>query len=68
MASKGLIAPILLVSCVPMWERTVQADHRQTYANTVAQAATKLGITEGKVRSRIKHGTLPTAKVAGTAV
>jgi excisionase family DNA binding protein len=68
MASKGLIAPILLVSCIPMWERTVQADHRQTNANTVAQAATELGISEGTVRSRIQHGTLPAAKDAGTAV
>ena len=68
MASKGLIAPILLVSCIPMWERTVQADHRQTNANTVAQAATKIGVTEGAVRSRIKSGTLPAAKDVGTAV
>jgi hypothetical protein len=29
---------------------------------TVAQAATRLGITEGAVRSRIKRGTLPTTK------
>jgi ABC-type Na+ efflux pump permease subunit len=34
---------------------------------TVAQAAVSLGITEGAVRSRIKRGTLPTAK-EGTAV
>jgi hypothetical protein len=33
---------------------------------TVAQAATALGITEGAVRSRIKRGTLPTAKESGT--
>jgi hypothetical protein len=33
---------------------------------TVAQAATRLGITEGAVRSRIKRGTLPTAKEGGT--
>jgi len=29
---------------------------------TVAQAAVRLGITEGAVRSRIKRGTLPTSK------
>lgn len=34
------------------------ADHRLT----VAQAARRLGITEGAVRSRIKRGTLPTVK------
>jgi hypothetical protein len=33
---------------------------------TVAQAAASLGITEGAVRSRIKRGTLPTAKEGGT--
>jgi hypothetical protein len=33
---------------------------------TVAQAAGLLGITEGAVRSRIKRGTLPTAKEGGT--
>jgi cation transport ATPase len=33
---------------------------------TVAQAAATLGITEGAVRSRIKRGTLPTAKEGGT--
>ena len=33
---------------------------------TVAQAATRLGITEGAVRSRIKRGTLPTTKDGGT--
>ena len=33
---------------------------------TVAQAAATLGITEGAVRSRIKRGTLPTTKEAGT--
>ncbi len=33
---------------------------------TVAQAAEKLGITEGAVRSRIKRGTLPTVKEGGT--
>ncbi len=38
-----------------------QANHRLT----VAQAADRLGITEGAVRSRIKRGTLPTAKEAG---
>jgi hypothetical protein len=32
---------------------------------TVAQAAIRLGITEGAVRSRIKRGTLPTAKEGG---
>ena len=32
---------------------------------TVAQAADRLGITRGAVRSRIKRGTLPTAKEAG---
>jgi hypothetical protein len=32
---------------------------------TVAQAADRLGITEGAVRSRIKRGTLPTAKEGG---
>jgi hypothetical protein len=33
---------------------------------TVAQAAAALGITEGAVRSRIKRGTLRTAKEGGT--
>ncbi len=33
---------------------------------TVAQAAAALGINEGAVRSRIKRGTLPTAKEGGT--
>jgi hypothetical protein len=33
---------------------------------TVAQAADRLGITEGAVRSRIKRGTLPTAKEDST--
>jgi hypothetical protein len=33
---------------------------------TVAQAAGRLGITEGAVRSRIKRGTLQTSKVGGT--
>jgi hypothetical protein len=33
---------------------------------TVAQAAVALGINEGAVRSRIKRGTLPTVKEAGT--
>jgi hypothetical protein len=32
---------------------------------TVAQAAASLGITEGAVRSRIKRGTLPTAREGG---
>lgn len=32
---------------------------------TVAQAATRLGITEGAVRSRIKRGTLPTTREGG---
>ncbi len=32
---------------------------------TVGQAAERLGITKGAVRSRIKRGTLPTAKEAG---
>jgi hypothetical protein len=32
MASKSLVAQIVLVSSIPMWERTVQADHRQTNA------------------------------------
>ena len=32
---------------------------------TVAQAADRLGITRGAVRSRIKRGTLPTTKEAG---
>jgi hypothetical protein len=40
-----------------------QANHERL---TVAQAATALGITEGAVRSRIKRGTLPTAKEGGT--
>jgi hypothetical protein len=40
-----------------------QANHERL---TVAQAATRLGITEGAVRSRIKRGTLPTAKEGGT--
>lgn len=33
---------------------------------TVAQAAAKLSITEGAVRSRIKRGTLPTTREGGT--
>ena len=33
---------------------------------TVAQAAARLGITEGAVRSRIKRGTLPNTKEGGT--
>ena len=41
-----------------------QANHERL---TVAQAAAALGITEGAVRSRIKRGTLPTAK-EGAAV
>ena len=69
MASRGLVAPILLGSSIPMWERTV---YRRTtdkpMPKTVAQVAAKTGITEGTVRSRIKSGTLPTAKDAGTAV
>ena len=40
-----------------------QANHKRL---TVAQAATTLGITEGAVRSRIKRGTLRTAKEGGT--
>jgi hypothetical protein len=40
-----------------------QANHERL---TVAQAAASLGITEGAVRSRIKRGTLPTAKEGGT--
>jgi hypothetical protein len=69
MASKGLVAPILLVSSILMWKRTVQANHTdKPTPKTVAQAAAKLGITEGTVRSRIKRGTLPTAKDAGIAV
>ena len=40
-----------------------QANHERL---TVAQAATTLGITEGAVRSRIKRGTLRTAKEGGT--
>ena len=40
-----------------------QADHERL---TVAQAAVRLGITEGAVRSRIKRGTLPTAREGGT--
>jgi hypothetical protein len=40
-----------------------QANHEHL---TVAQAAAALGITEGAVRSRIKRGTLPTAKESGT--
>lgn len=39
-----------------------QANHKRL---TVAQAAVALGITEGAVRSRIKRGTLPTAKEGG---
>ncbi len=38
------------------------ADHVRL---TVAQAADRLGITRGAVRSRIKRGTLPIAKEAG---
>ena len=40
-----------------------QANHERL---TVAQAAAALGLTEGAVRSRIKRGTLPTAKESGT--
>jgi hypothetical protein len=40
-----------------------QANHQRL---TVAQAAAALGITEGAVRSRIKRGTLLTAKEGGT--
>jgi hypothetical protein len=40
-----------------------QANHERL---TVAQAAASLGITEGAVRSRIKRGTLTTAKEGGT--
>jgi hypothetical protein len=40
-----------------------QANHERL---TVAQAAASLGITEGAVRSRIKRGTLPTMREAGT--
>jgi hypothetical protein len=40
-----------------------QAPHERL---TVAQAAVRLGLTEGAVRSRIKRGTLPTAKEGGT--
>jgi hypothetical protein len=40
-----------------------QANHERL---TVAQAAAALGISEGAVRSRIKRGTLPTAKEGGT--
>ncbi len=40
-----------------------KTDHERL---TVAQAASALGITEGAVRSRIKRGTLPTAKEGGT--
>ena len=39
-----------------------QANHARL---TVAQAAVALGVTEGAVRSRIKRGTLPTAKEGG---
>jgi len=39
-----------------------QANHERL---TVAQAAAALGITEGAVRSRIKRGTLATAKEGG---
>jgi len=39
-----------------------QANHDRL---TVGQAAAALGITEGAVRSRIKRGTLPTAKEGG---
>ncbi len=39
-----------------------QANHERL---TVAQAAVALGVTEGAVRSRIKRGTLPTAKEGG---
>ncbi len=39
---------------------------RTTHRLTVAQAASRLGITEGAVRSRIKRGTLPTTKEGGT--
>ena len=39
-----------------------QANHERL---TIAQAAVRLGITEGAVRSRIKRGTLPTSKEGG---
>jgi hypothetical protein len=41
-----------------------QANHERL---TVAQAAARLRITEGAVRSRIKRGTLPTVKEGGNA-
>jgi hypothetical protein len=40
-----------------------QANHERL---TVAQAAASLSISEGAVRSRIKRGTLPTTREAGT--
>ncbi len=42
------------------------ADQPTDQRLTVAQAASRLGITEGAVRSRIKRGTLPTTKEGGT--
>ena len=65
MASKGLVAPILLVSSISHVGENLTD---KPTPKPVAQAAGKLSITEGTVRSRIKRRTLPTAKDAGTAV
>jgi predicted ArsR family transcriptional regulator len=53
-----------------MWEG--RESYRRTTdkptPKTIAQAAAKLGITEGAVRGRIKRGTLPAAIDAGTGL
>ncbi len=46
---------------MPAWEKGAQANQRLT----TAQAAVRLGISEGALRSRIKRGTTPTVKEVG---
>lgn len=62
LASKGLVAPILMVSLVGE-DRSEADEPRSNHERlTVTQAAASLGITEGAVSSRIKGGTLPITK------
>ena len=68
MASKGLVVPILMVFYCPHVGENPTGEPQTHQRLTVAQAAAKLGITEGTVRSRIKRGTLPAAKDAGTGL
>jgi len=66
MASNGLRGPVRECRVRAVAEgRTDEPQANQRL--TVAEAAALLGITEGAVRSRIKRGTLPTAK-EGAAV